>query len=180
MAQSDVLKVLGKPYNKSASLNQGIPTEKWIYQETTWDQGGWSWNRTVHDSAVTFQNGRVVGFGTEQEQHLNQNPFQQLPVQSNSNLSAPQTLTPIVPQPITNYPIRTFSNTIQSKIVDDFEELNEGTIMQLDNGQIWKQTSYDYEYHYGYRPDILIYRDGMRYKAKIEGFNRMPTVEQIK
>jgi len=72
------------------------------------------------------------------------------------------------------------SRAITSNIVDDFEELDEGAILQLENGQIWKQTSYDYEYNYGFRPDVLIYKDGSQYRAKIEGFRRTPTVERLR
>jgi hypothetical protein len=75
MTETEVLLSLGKPYSKSAQLENGVPTEKWIYKETTWDQGGWSWNRTVSDSAITFQNGKVVSYGLEKERHLHQNPM---------------------------------------------------------------------------------------------------------
>jgi len=80
-------------------------------------------------------------------------------------------------QSLSTYPAT--GRAIKSKMVDDFEELNDGAIFELDNGQIWKQTSYDYEYHYGYRPDVLIFRDGARYKIKIEGFRRTPTVVRL-
>jgi hypothetical protein len=75
MTEAEVLLSLGKPYSKSAQLENGVPTEKWIYKETTWDQGGRSWNRTVSDSAITFQNGKVVSYGVEKERHLHQNPM---------------------------------------------------------------------------------------------------------
>ena len=75
MTETEVLLSLGTPYSKSAQLENGVPTEKWIYKETTWDQGGWSWNRTVSDSAITFQNGKVVSYGVEKERHLHQNPM---------------------------------------------------------------------------------------------------------
>lgn len=45
-----------------------------------------------------------------------------------------------------------------------------GTLFPLCNGQVWKQTSYDYDYHYAYRPDVLIYSDG-GFKMKVEGMS---------
>ena len=67
MTQAEVIRAVGLPRSKSAQIEDGVSVEKWIYKETTWDQGGWSWNRTVSDSAVVFQNGRVVSFGVEKE-----------------------------------------------------------------------------------------------------------------
>src|SRR5947208_2559670 len=74
MTRAEVLRAVGAPFSKSAEERNGVTIEKWVYKETTWDQGGWSWNRTVSDSAVVFQNGRVVSFGVEKERHLHQNP----------------------------------------------------------------------------------------------------------
>lgn len=75
MTQQQVQEAAGRPYRKSASMVNGTPAEQWIYRETTWDQGGWSWNRTVMDTAVVFQNGRVVSYGPYQERHLIDNPM---------------------------------------------------------------------------------------------------------
>ena len=74
MTRSEVLRAIGTPFSKSAEERDDVAIEKWIYKETTWDQGGWSWNRTVSDSAVIFKNGRVVSFGVEKVRHLHQNP----------------------------------------------------------------------------------------------------------
>ena len=75
MTQEEVVRAVGVPFSKAAEARDGVTLEKWVYKETTWDQGGWSWNRTVSDSAVVFRNGRVVSFGIEQEHHLHQNPI---------------------------------------------------------------------------------------------------------
>src|SRR6266581_7118996 len=74
MTQAEVLRSAGKPFSKSAEQKGGALVETWIYKETTWDQGGWSWNRTVSDSAIVFRNGRVVSFGVEKERHLHKAP----------------------------------------------------------------------------------------------------------
>jgi len=74
MTKEEVLRSVGAPFSKSAEIQDGVSVEKWIYKETTWDEGGWSWNRTVSDSAVIFRNGRVESYGVEKERHLHQNP----------------------------------------------------------------------------------------------------------
>jgi len=75
MTQDEVRRAVGAPFSKAAEQHDGVTLEKWIYKETTWDQGGWSWNRTVSDSTIVFRNGRVVSFGVEHEHHLHQNPM---------------------------------------------------------------------------------------------------------
>ncbi len=74
MTQTQVIAAVGRPFSKSAAVIDGVPTETWIYKETTWDQGGWSWNRTVSDSEVVFRNGRVVSFGIAKERHIHRAP----------------------------------------------------------------------------------------------------------
>jgi len=74
MTQAQVIGAVGKPFSKSAAIIDGVPTETWIYKETTWDQGGWSWNRTVSDSEVVFRSGRVVSFGVAKERHIHRAP----------------------------------------------------------------------------------------------------------
>jgi hypothetical protein len=74
MTQADLLGSVGKPFSKRAEQQNGVAVETWIYKETTWDQGGWSWNRTVSDSEVVFRNGRVVSFGVAKERHIHRAP----------------------------------------------------------------------------------------------------------
>jgi hypothetical protein len=47
---------------------------------------------------------------------------------------------------------------IESEINGTFEGWTGSTLFELTNGQIWQQARYDYEYHYAYRPDVIIYR----------------------
>jgi len=74
MTQTEVLRAVGKPFSKSAEVVDGVSVERWVYKETTWDQGGWSWNRTVSDSEIVFRNGRVISFGVAKERHLRDRP----------------------------------------------------------------------------------------------------------
>lgn len=67
---------------------------------------------------------------------------------------------------------------IRTCIDGDFEGWEGETIFVLCNGQVWQQSSYDYTYHYAYRPDVLIYRTGSRYRMKVERVRE--TIEVIR
>ena len=58
---------------------------------------------------------------------------------------------------------------IRTCIDGEFEGWEGDTVFELCNGQVWQQASYDYTYHYAYRPDVLIYRSGAGYRMKVEG-----------
>lgn len=94
--------------------------------------------------------------------------FVMLPPISGSNISAPTSslLT---------------SSVVESQIDSDFNGFESNNIYELSNGQIWKQTSYDYEYHYAYRPKVIIYKDSYgSYKMKVDGCTDTPTVVRLK
>ncbi len=63
---------------------------------------------------------------------------------------------------------------IESRISDTFEELApEGdSVYKLDNGQVWQQTKYFYQYKYAYRPRVTIEASGSRGIIHVEGFDR--------
>jgi hypothetical protein len=61
---------------------------------------------------------------------------------------------------------------IRTCIDGDFEGWEGETIFVLCNGQVWQQASYDYTYHYAYRPDVLIYQTGSGYRMKVEGVQK--------
>lgn len=71
------------------------------------------------------------------------------------------------------------SNVIKSKIENDFNGFDNGKIYELTNGQYWKQVDYTYKYSYKYRPDVLIYKDGLYYYMNVEGIDKNPRVELI-
>ncbi|MFI2856847.1 DUF3298 domain-containing protein [Paenibacillus sp. JSM ZJ436] len=71
-------------------------------------------------------------------------------------------------------------NVIESKIDDDFEGYDEDNLYVLSNGQIWKQVEYKYDYHYSYRPDVIIYKDGSSYYMQVEDMDDRVKVERIK
>jgi len=81
---------------------------------------------------------------------------------------------------VTPQPPVTIGNAIESKIDGIFEGWDGDTIFQLINGQTWQQDSYDYMYHYAFMPDVLIYKDGIRYKMKVEGVDDVIYVKRLK
>lgn len=83
-------------------------------------------------------------------------------------------------QTSTQQPTQSTSSVVKSKIKDTFNGFNNGNLYELDNGQIWKQTDYTYKYSYKYRPDVIIYKDGSKYKMKVDGVDGEATVELIK
>ena len=52
------------------------------------------------------------------------------------------------------------TQAIEAQIDGTFNGWSGDTVFQLTNGQIWKQASYAYWYHYAYRPEIIIYESG--------------------
>ncbi|WEK68286.1 MAG: hypothetical protein P0Y62_10440 [Candidatus Chryseobacterium colombiense] len=54
-------------------------------------------------------------------------------------------------------------------IISDFNGWKGDTIFEMDNGEIWKQDSYDYDYNYSYRPKAAIYENGLKSIMIVEG-----------
>ena len=48
-------------------------------------------------------------------------------------------------------------NVIESRIDGDFEGWDEDKAYKLENGDVWQQSTYHYEYKYAYNPEALIY-----------------------
>jgi len=61
------------------------------------------------------------------------------------------------------------TNAIKSKIINDFKGWTGDTIFELQNGQIWKQSKYEYKYFYAYRPDAMIVKIGSNYVMTVKG-----------
>lgn len=71
-------------------------------------------------------------------------------------------------------------SVIETCIEDDFEGWDGDTIFKLGNGQIWQQTSYEYTYHYAYRPGVIIYSTSGGYKMKVDGVDGTIYVKRIR
>ena len=76
MSKAEVQKSMGYPTKKSAYVNDnGDKIEVWHFRETTWDDGGWSWDKTIVRSNIIFKNGFVDAIGQDPEQYKSKNPF---------------------------------------------------------------------------------------------------------
>ena len=71
-------------------------------------------------------------------------------------------------------------NRIESQIEGKFTGWSGDTIFRLINGQVWRQRHYAYHYHYAYRPKVLIYPEGGRFKMKVAGVNSELDVERVR
>ncbi|MAM69866.1 MAG: hypothetical protein CMP91_01805 [Gammaproteobacteria bacterium] len=66
-------------------------------------------------------------------------------------------------------PVRQIDDVIESQINGEFSGWEGETEYELTNGQVWKQSSYSYEYTYSYMPEVLIYSAGGGYRMQVEG-----------
>lgn len=53
-------------------------------------------------------------------------------------------------------------------------------IFELTNGQVWQQSRYAYDYHYQYRPDVLLDASGSQGRLKIENMDDWVDVRRIR
>jgi len=60
-----------------------------------------------------------------------------------------------------------------------FEGWDGDTIVKLTNGQYWMQTQYRYEYSYGYRPSVTVYKQGTNYTMLVDGTDSEVGVSQL-
>lgn len=74
----------------------------------------------------------------------------------------------------------TLNSVITSTIDGTFEGFNYENIYLLQNGQIWKQTSFDISVNYKYMPKVTIYKDGSYWYMMVDGVDKKVKVERIK
>mgnify|MGYP003666511001 FL=1 len=74
--------------------------------------------------------------------------------------------------------IRQITDVTESQINGEFNGWEGDTQYQLMNGEVWKQSTYNYDYTYAYMPDAIIYDAGSGYKMKVEG--TIADVQRIK
>ena len=65
-------------------------------------------------------------------------------------------------------PVRRVFDVIESRIAGAFTGWKGDSMYALENGQIWQQSVYKYEYKYAYRPDVIIYPTGSTYKMRVD------------
>jgi hypothetical protein len=66
-------------------------------------------------------------------------------------------------------PIRKVTNVVESIINGTFEGWRGDTCYTLQNGQVWQQKNYKYEYKYAYMPAAIVYQAGDGYKMMVDG-----------
>ena len=69
---------------------------------------------------------------------------------------------------------------VRTCIAGEFEGWDGDTVFNLCNGQVWQQASFSFMYRYRYRPDVLIYRDGLVFRLKVEGIDRTIAVVRLR
>lgn len=89
---------------------------------------------------------------------------------------------PTNPEPLPEKPITVnpTPSTINSRIDGDFDGFEYDKIFILENGQIWKQTSFDIRVSYKYSPKVTIFKDGYTYYMLVDGIDKKIKVEQVK
>ncbi len=70
-------------------------------------------------------------------------------------------------------------NVIETQISGEFTGWEGGTIFKMFNGQIWQQSSYSYNYHYAYKPSVLIYEYGGVWRMKVEDIDETIEVTRV-
>ena len=76
--------------------------------------------------------------------------------------------------------VKKLSNVIESKIYGDFNGWSGDTLVELMNGEKWKQSTYAYSYSYAYNPDVLIFESDYGYKMKVDGNDKIVDVKRAK
>lgn len=65
--------------------------------------------------------------------------------------------------------VRQIYGVTQSKIRGAFKGWAGDTTYELDNGQVWQQSTYKYEYKYAYRPEAIVYAASSGYRMSVAG-----------
>lgn len=70
--------------------------------------------------------------------------------------------------------------SVESRIDGEFTGWDGDTVFRLQNGQVWKQLSYAYVYHFAYAPDVLIYPSGASFKMRVDGVAGSIIVQRLR
>lgn len=77
-------------------------------------------------------------------------------------------------------PVVPISVLVDGTIVSEFNGFDGQSVFQFDNGQIWQQSEYKYDYHYAYRPSAMIV-DGINGTTlHVDGMSDTVTVRRIR
>jgi hypothetical protein len=68
---------------------------------------------------------------------------------------------------------------VRAQIEGAFYGFNRDVLFKLNDGTFWLQDEYRYWYHYAYRPQVEILRDGGRLLLRLAGSKEMVPVRQL-
>lgn len=119
----------------------------------------------THQNREAFGMALAAGLGGGGSAMNDQNNFANQPHPQTQTLRPAQTYTP--------------SQVIETRIEGDFEGWTGETIWKMDNYQIWQQAAYAYNYHYAYRPKVIIYPVDGGWKMKVEGSSAEVRVKRL-
>jgi len=77
-------------------------------------------------------------------------------------------------------PVTRVSEVLSGVIVSDFNGFDGDSIFEFENGEIWKQAEYNYDYHYAYRPEAIIISGPNGTVLHVEGMSETVSVERIR
>lgn len=70
-------------------------------------------------------------------------------------------------------------NKYNANISGPFHGVSGETIFRLDNGQVWQQRRYQYEYMYAYRPAARVYSSGSSTFIEVQGMSSAVEVVRV-
>jgi hypothetical protein len=65
-------------------------------------------------------------------------------------------------------------------IVSDFNGYSGDSEFQFENGNVWKQSEYKYNYHYAYRPNAIVVDGVNGLQVHIEGMEEPVAVRRVR
>lgn len=65
--------------------------------------------------------------------------------------------------------VRRVTDVVESRIDGEFKGWDGEMSYRLQNGQVWRQCTYKYEYKYAYMPEAIIYPASGGYKMQVAG-----------
>jgi hypothetical protein len=71
------------------------------------------------------------------------------------------------------------TSVFETYVNGSFNGWDGSTIVELANGQTWKQVGYYYQYNYSYIPDVTLYRVNGIWKMWVEGIDQAVSVTQL-
>jgi hypothetical protein len=164
--------------------NTGLTTEQLIDDIVVISSGIYNFDQPIDGTIIEINNGTntgTIGVGHQDMVDYFDGKITLDEFGSRWNIEMPEPISYTPPTIVEPTPIVVpeTSSVIKSKIESDFDGFNYGNIYELTNGQYWKQVDYTYKYSYKYRPDVMIYKDGLYYYMNVEGIDKDPKVELI-